>query len=175
MKKISNKIALFSLPLAGAILGSLGGADNSSKMYRRFFIPALLTSYAFSNTESIFVLTIMSMMGALSLGYGIPSSDDEGSFIGRFFYNLFNHNETLSNIFTRGFIRLLISLSLISILIIKKNFLIYGLGSLGIILTNSFVSWRNYGSYKLFKKELSYVETINWGLITLFGTLICYL
>ncbi len=121
LKNLFNKVGLFTLPVVGGLLGSIGGADNSSKMYRRFFIPALLTSYAFSNTESIFVLTILSMMAALSLGYGIPSSDDEGSFIGRFFYKITKQNHFLSDVLTRGLIGVLISLSLIIVLSSKIN------------------------------------------------------
>jgi hypothetical protein len=39
-------------------------------------------------------------------------------------------------------------------------------------MVNSFLSWRNLGSYHLFGKELSWIETIVWGLITLFTILI---
>jgi len=182
-KNIINKIGLFTLPIIGGLLGALGGADKSSKSYRRFVLPALLTSFAFSNTESIFVLSIMTMSGWLSMGYGIPSytddieenSYDSGSFLGRFFYKLFKKNHLIADIMTRATIGLLIAVSFISIPIIKHNWLIYSVGSLGIILTNGLISFRNFGVYKLFGKELSWVETINWGLITLFGTLIIYL
>lgn len=74
-KDLINKIGLFSLPVLGGLLGALGGADKSSKSYRRFVLPALLTSFAFGYTESVFVISIMSMSFALSLGYGIPSED----------------------------------------------------------------------------------------------------
>lgn len=100
---------------------------------------------------------------------------DAGSALGRFYFKLFKKNNFLTNAFTRGTIGLLISLSLISVVIIKKNFLIFGLCSLGIILTNALISWRNLGGYKLFGKNLIWSETITWFLITLFGTLIIYL
>jgi hypothetical protein len=181
-KNLINKIGLFSLPVLGGLLGALGGADKSSKSYRRFVLPALLTSFAYSNTESLLVISVMSMSGALSLGYGIPgvgypenTTVDSGSAIGRFFYKLFKKNLLLANIFTRATIGLLIAISFISLPIIKHNWIIYSACSLGIILTNGLISFRNFGSYKLFGKELSWVETINWGLITLFGTLIIYL
>ncbi len=96
-RKTVNKIGLITLPVLGGLLGSLGGADNSSKSYRRFFIPALLTSFAFSNTYSVFVITIMFMSLALSMGYGIPSEDDAGSFLGRFFLKLFKEREDNNN------------------------------------------------------------------------------
>lgn len=174
IKDLINKIGLFTIPLIGGWAGAFGGADKTSKGWRRILIPGLLTSYAYSNTESIFVVTIMSMVGALSLGYGIPGEGDSGSSLGRFYYNLFKQNHKLADLFTRGTIGLLIALSLISIPIIKHNWLMYGLGSLGIILINALISWRNFDSYILFKKELSWVETINWGYITLLGTIIIY-
>jgi hypothetical protein len=175
IRDIFNKIGLLTIPIIGGWAGAFGGADKSSKAWRRILIPGLLTSFAFSNTESILVITIMSMSGALSMGYGIPGLGDEGSSLGRFYYNLFKQNHKLADLFTRGTIGLLIVLSLISMPIIKHNWLIYGLGSLGIILINALISWRNFGSYILFKKELSWVETINWGLITLLGTIIIYI
>jgi hypothetical protein len=76
---------------------------------------------------------------------------------------------------TRATIGLLIAVSFISLPIIKHNWLVYGLCSLGIILTNGLLSWRNLGGYKLFNRNLIWSETITWFLITLFGTLICYL
>lgn len=182
-KNVINKIGLFTLPVLGGLLGALGGADKSSKSYRRFVLPALLTSFAFGNTESVFVITIMSMAGALSLGYGIPSytddveesSYDAGSFLGRFFYKLFKKNHLVADIMTRATIGLLIALSFISLPIIKHNWIIYLACSLGIILTNALISWRSLGGFKLFGKDLIWSETITWGLITLFGTLIIYL
>jgi hypothetical protein len=174
IKDLINKIGLFTIPLMGGWAGAFGGADKTSKSWRRILIPGLLTSYAYSNTESVLVITIMSMSFALSIGYGIPGIGDNGSALGKFYYTLFKQNHSLADMFTRGTIGLIIGLSLVSIPIIKHNWLIYGLGSLGIILINALISWRNFGSYILFKKELSWVETINWGLITLLGTIIIY-
>jgi hypothetical protein len=158
------------LPILGGLLGAIGGAGN--KGARRILIPLLITGLAFLETESILVITICSMIGALSLGYGIPDSTDKGSALGRFFYSIFNQNHLLANIFTRGIIGVLIALSLISTPIIKKNWLVYILCSLGICIVNALISWKGFGTYYLFGKELSWVETITWGLITLFGVLI---
>jgi len=172
MKKIINKIITCALPLLGGFLGALGGADNSSKLYRRILIPGLITSLAYSSTESLLIITIILMSIPISMGYGIPCEDDKGSKLGAFFYNLFNHNESLANVFTRGTIGVLIALSLISIPILKKNWLVYILCSLGICMINALMSWRNFGSYKLFGKTLNWVETIVWGLIVLLSILI---
>lgn len=181
LKNLLNKLlSLIIVPL-GALLGALGGAGQKS--LRRVLIPISITGLAYLQLESILTLTIISMIGALSAGYGIPEFEehggsimpievDKGSAIGRFWYNLFHQNHLLADVFTRGTCGLFISLSLISIPIIKHNWLVYGLCSLGIILTQSLISWRNLGSYKLFNKELSWVETITWGLIVLFAVLI---
>jgi len=174
IKNLINKIGLFALPVLGGWLGAFGGADGTSKIWRRILIPGLLTSYAFSNTHSVLVITIMSMAGALSIGYGIPSETDSGSTLGRFWYKIFKGNHLLADLATRGTIAKLIALSLISIPIIKGNWIIYGLGLIGIILTNSLLSWRNLGTYKLFRKELSWSETLTWGLITLCGIIIIF-
>jgi hypothetical protein len=177
IKDLFNKIAGFFIPIFGGILGAIGGSGN--KGARRVGIPVTIAGYAYSNTHNLWVITIFSMIGALSLGYGIPDDNylidptkDKGSSLGRFFYKLFKGNHVLADIFTRGTIGGLIALSLISIPIIKGNWIIYGGCSLGIVLTNALLSWRNLGVYKLLNKELSWIETLTWGLITLFATLI---
>lgn len=175
LKNLINKVGLFSLPLIGGWAGAFAGADKTSKAWRRILIPGLLTAYAYSNTESLLVITIMSMAAPISMGYGIPDETDEGSELGRFWYKIFKGNHKLADIATRGTIGKLIALSLLSIPIIKGNWIIYFVGSLGIILTNSLISWRGFGTFKLFGKELSWVEFVTWGLITLFGVLIIYI
>jgi len=180
IKNLFNKISGFFIPILGGILGAIGGSGN--KPARRIGIPLILAGYAYSNTENIWVFSICSMIGALSIGYGIPSytdnveetSYDSGSALGRFYYKLFKNNHLLADLATRGTIGKLIALSLVSIPIIKGNWITYLLGSLGIVLINSLISWRNFGTYKLFNKELSWVETITWGLITLCGVIIIY-
>jgi len=169
-KKLLSNVSSFLLPIAGGILGAMGGAGKKS--LRRIYIPLLLTGLAYVELEHVAIISIMSMCGFLSMGYGIPDSTDEGSWLGRFFYKITQQNHLLSDMLVRGTIGALISLSLISVPIIKKNYIVYILCSLCIIITNALISWRGFGTYKLFKKELSWVETITWGLITLFGILI---
>ena len=175
IKNLLNKGLLFVLPVIGGWLGAFAGADKTSKACRGILIPGLLTSYAYSNTGSILCITIMFMAMPLSMGYGIPDATDDGSTLGKFFYKLFKGNHLLSDMSVRGTIGMLIALSLISIPLIYQNWLTYILCSLGIILINALISWRNLGSYKLFGKTLSWVETITWTLITLFSCLVIYL
>jgi len=172
IKDIFNKLSNILLPLFGGICGAMGGSENSNKAIRRILIPLALVGLAYQQTENPLVITIMIMCGFLSMGYGIPGIGDNGSALGRFYYNLFHQNHHLVDIFTRGTIGLLIGLSLISIPLIKKNWIVYIIGVLCIILVNALISWRNFGVYTLFGKELSWVETITWGLITLFAVII---
>jgi len=169
-----NKIIGFVGSLLGGLLGALGGADKISKSWRRIGIPLLITGIAYYVTESILVLTIMFMSFPLSKGYGIPDETDEGSSLGRFYYKLFKGNHFFADTFTRGTIGLIIGLSLISIPIITKNWLIYSIGVGIITLINAFLSWQNLGTYKLFGKELSWVETLTWGLISSCAIIIIY-
>jgi len=172
IKLIITNIYASILPIICGFLGAFGGTTGGNKAARRYLIPILITGLAFAQTGSILVLTILSMIGWLSLGYGIPGNGDEGSHLGRFYYNLFHQNHLLADIFTRGTIGLLIALSLISIPIIKENWFIYILCGLGICSVYTYISWRNLGQYRLFGKDLNWSETLTYGLITLFAVLI---
>lgn len=178
---------IFNLPLVflGGILGAIGGSENSSKLWRRIGMPLLLTSSAFFHLHSLWLLSIMVMVIVFFIGYGIPDIGDKGSFLGRFWAKIFNYNpeipseitnkkNRLVNVCTRGTIGLLIALSTISIPIINKNWLIYGLCSLGIILSYSFLSWRNFGSIKFRNKELCKSDLINYSIITGLVLLVIY-
>jgi hypothetical protein len=153
-----------------SFLGALSG--QNWKWLRRYIIPLLVTGYAYFLLHNWWVLTIYSMAGALSIGYGIPQRNsilvfpnpnplsDEGSFLGRFFWNLFKYNDLLANIFTRGIIGTLIFLSMLSIPIITQNWLSYFLGSALIIGIWGAVSWRGFGSIpvKLFGKTYNLLK-----------------
>ena len=84
---------------------------------------------------------------------------------------MFNKNHRLADYATRGSVGILESITLISIPILKHNYLVYLLCSLGIILVNSLVSWRNLGQYELFNKKLNWSETITYFGLTLFAVL----
>jgi hypothetical protein len=171
MNKFLQKILAVLTPLAGAILGALGGADKSSKLYRRIGIPVLLVGQAYVTLENIYVLIIMTMCGWLSMGYGIPGNGDAGSALGRFWYKLFKQNHFLADIFTRGTIGVLIASSLVVIPILKHNWIVYFISSLFIVLVQALISWRNLGQYTLFKKQLNWSDTIVYFIITLCGSL----
>ena len=169
LKLILNKLLTYILPLLGGLLGAIGGSGD--KGARRIVLPILIMGLAYLETESILTLTILSLIIPLSIGYGIPDSFDGGSFLGCLFMDITN-NEFWANILVRGTVGLVIGLSLISIPIIKKTWLPYILCSLSICMVNALLSWRNFGSFNLFGRTLSFVEFIVWTLITLLSVLI---
>lgn len=172
IKSIFKKISSYLIVPCCGIMGALGGADNSSKSLRRIFIPFALFGFAFTQLENIYVITIMFLSFVFAIGYGIPDATDEGSALGRFWYKFWNKNHRLADIFTRGTVGVLASLALISIPVLKHNWKIYVLCSLGIILTYAFISWRNLGQYRLFNRNLNWSETLTYGLITLFTVIL---
>ena len=170
IKLISSNIYASLLVSIGWLLGALGGSSGGNKAYRRFALPLLITGLAYLDTESILVLTILSMCGIYSIGYGLPGPNDpKPSQLGAFFFNLCHQNIFWANTLTRTVIGLLVCLSLISIPIIRHNWGVYGLCSLGIILVWALISWKDLGTYYLGKIPLLWSEFILYGLITIFS------
>ncbi len=170
LKKLFNILKSFRISTIIGIIGAIGG--QGPKWIKRFVIPIIFTFFALGYIRNFWCLTIMSMSIFLSMGYGIPSWDDEGSKLGQYFYKLFKSNEVWANIFTRGIIGLGIALSFLSVPILKGNWFQYLLGSLGIILVWALNSWRGYGilKVKIFGKEY---ECLKVDFVTYFVTSIC--
>ena len=166
MKKLLSILKNLSLSTIVGLLSAYAGADNSSKIWRRLAIPLIITSVAYLQLESILVLTILSMCGVFSLGYGIPGDGDKGSGLGRFWYKLTMRNHLLSDILTRGTVAIALSCSLLSIPIITKEWYNFLIGSLLIILINSTLSYQNWGRFSLFGTKLCWSDFINYGLIS---------
>ena len=175
LKKLSSLLFFGTI---GGLLAAFGGAKNTTKGWRRLGIPLLITLSALCIMRNWWVLSIMSMAGVLSIGYGmpgfVPGWEDEGSKLGQFWYYRllkrgYNATKTsfLANILTRATIGLLMCISVVSIPILKGNWLIYGLSSLGIITIFATVSWRDLGTFKAFRKELTYSEFITYSIMTL--------
>lgn len=106
-------IGWWSIPVcaATAILWALGGAYGHS--IRVWGVPALLCgSVGLTHQSWVASFPYFLMVGALSIGYGIPSTQppDEGSALGRFWWNSrfvrgFYYSETRemwTNFLTRG-------------------------------------------------------------------------
>lgn len=193
-KKLSQIFGSLGIITIGAILCAWGGQEK--KWLRRFVYPAILTLYAISIVHNWWVLSIFTISIWLSIGYGIPEAyksepnelfnpnkidfkigfSDEGSFLGRFFYKLFKGNRLYTNIFTRGIIGLLISLSILSIPILTGHWWSYLCGAQGIIAVWAGVSWRDFGQVevKLFGKAINLLKvdltcyfTTTCGIITI--------
>ena len=166
------------ITLICGLLGALGGQIN--KKLRRIAIASILTVLALIYVRNWWVLTIMSMAGVFSIGYGIPSSTDEGSALGQFWYNIFKNTfnwnqkkiEFFANIFTRGCIGFLIGLSLISIPIIKGNWFVYLLGWGLIKTTYALISWRDLGVILIKKIHLLWVDIIIYGIVGLISSIL---
>jgi hypothetical protein len=181
LKKISQALASVGLIFVGAILCAWGGQEK--KWLRRFIFPAIVTIYAYFMLQNWWVLTIFLMAFPLSLGYGIPSfngawgsMDDEGSAIGRFFYWLFHNSALWANIFTRGFVGLLISLTMLSVPILKSDWLSFIVGSVLIIGVWASISWKDFGemevklfekTVKLLKVDLTCYAVTTLGIVTI--------
>lgn len=172
LKKILKSLSSVGLIFVVALLGAWAGQEK--KWLRRFVLPAIVTIYTYFLLQNWWVLTIYSMAGVLSIGYGIPEYKiikndvgklnyidfklgDEGSFIGRFFYKLFKQSELWANVCTRGTVGLLISFSMLSIPILKGTWISFLIGSTIIIGIWSAVSWRGFGETRisLFGKEVA--------------------
>ena len=77
------------LPLmaVSAVLWALGGAENSSKAYRRWGVAIATSVLVFARFPSLwaYLAFIPVGWGVLTLGYGMPDATDKGSVLGRLY------------------------------------------------------------------------------------------
>ena len=177
IKKIIGFIFNLGLGLIGGLLGAWGGADKTSKAWRRIGISLLLLLVAFIKIKMWQCVFLGIILCPFSLGYGIPDSltvlnPDKGSTLGKFWYNIIFKSlpeikrHLFADIFTRGTIGLLMCLSLIIIPILRGNWSLYLWNSLFIILVYCGLSWRNLGGFKFLGKNLIFVEMITYSVLT---------
>ena len=175
MKNLMKNINLFlvtGLSLLGGFLGSWGGADNTSKAWRRYGLTALYTIYGLIMLKSWWALTILTVFFPLIIGYGIPDNTDSGSLIGRFWYNFIFKNlsqdkrHLCADICTRGSIALMILASVVSGPMISNTWAYYIAYGIALVSVFSLVSWRNLGTIIFMKKELGISEIITWSACT---------
>jgi len=177
IKKNIGFIFNLGLGLIGGLLGAYGGADGTSKLYRRVGIPILLIVMALIKIRMCQCVFLGAIFLPLTLGYGIPeppnvSNPDKGSTLGRFWYNIIFKSlpeykrHFFSDIATRGTISSLICLSLITIPILKGNWVLYLWNSLFIKVVYCGLSWRNLGGFKFLGKNLTFAEMITYSAIT---------
>lgn len=155
-------------------LGSYAGAENTSKMWRRLGIPFILTWYLFFTTFNWLSLLLMFMIFPLSIGYGLPceKTGDEGSSLGRFYYNFSKENWKIANVLLRVHIALLIGVSCLIIPLLKGNWSPYIWGVFIVCWVNGLFSWQNLKSIKIFGKDLLISEMVTWGIIGYYITIL---
>lgn len=181
MKKfnIKNWLILISSSFLSGYLGALGGADNSSKAWRRIAIPFTIVSLAYNKTENLWVLLSLSLIGVLGIGYGIPDETDEGSTLAKFIgkpinfdrYSKNSKKALLLNILVRFVISSLKCISIVPIAFFVRNLDIWGVVSIGIILNE--ILWgaivHPKQMFVIFNKKLLLEEflihSINTGLM----------
>lgn len=179
MNKILTSIKITLVTGLSAFLGAFAGAEGTSKNWRRFLIPFALSGLAYGYLKDWRCILIMAMMGAFSMGYGIPDPPDDGSALGRFWYRLFSfldmtRRNFFTNVFTRGTIGFMVGLSLIWIPIIKGNWITYILGCQAIKMAYALLSWRDLGGFWFKGKHLLWVDVIVYGTVGLATSLMIY-
>lgn len=176
--KIFQKIKLPIFILIIALLGGISGSQNSSKLFRRVFLPILIFLYSYISLsqsigyiQSLWSITILSMIGSLSIGYGIPSQTDDGSAFGAFWYKLLGQNEVLANVFTRSTLALGLMVNLLAIPFLTQNWGVYLIGCLIILIGQAYCSWQPWPSYNCTWKgkqfNLLYSDMVNYGCLGL--------
>jgi len=171
---IINILLLIFIPIICGILGSLGGAEKSSKLFRRIGIPlVLLVVYSFYS-RSFWSMLILCYIWPLCTGYGIPDppdrpNPDKGSPIGRFWLSKTHQNYFMADILTRSTIGTMFAIILGLIAIWRRNPFVYAYsGSMcitGLALTP--IIWNKLGSFSLFGKKLLWGETIIYWIISI--------
>lgn len=168
MNKLKKSIIAFFTAITGAILGALGGAEKSSKLFRRIGIPILLLlmGVLFKNYAAILIALYIPIF---YVGYGIPDANDSGSFLGRFWYKIFSKNSFLADIFTKATIGILFSIILVIIAILQHNakllFITVPITILSHVVFGGLI--QGLGEIKLFKKKLLGVDLLRYFFLTL--------
>lgn len=173
-ENILKKLTMgLGIALLGGFLGSFGGADGTSKAWRRVGLTILYTLYALLKLRNPWALSVVCVFGPLTMGYGVPCllSGDKGSTIGKFWYHIFHLYEVktrqlYTNIATRSTVALVIILSVIVAPILKGTWANYFLYSCPILCVFAFVSWRNLKTFKFLGRDLNFSEMITWSIVS---------
>jgi len=162
MNKFIEKLK-YLLPILGAYLGALGGQGD--KEWRRIVLPIIFSVIGALSLQSWLGILLGTFGAWTAIGYGVPDATDSGSTLGRFWYNLFNGNHLLTDIFTRGTVGLGMCLTGIIVPLLKSNWMPYLLGCLFIMIGQTVFSYRAWGEVEVFGKNLLVSDLINYGLI----------
>ena len=166
-------LVIVLLSVLCGLLGAWAGADSTSKSWRRYGVPLVRTVFCGWQTMVWYVIFMLADIGVLSCGYGIPDIvqgevKDEGSDIGRFWFKVFEGNEGMANIFTRGTIGMLEGVAMMPLAVYSQAWGLYGL--LCTLLVGNWILWgaliKNEGMFSLFHKELLTEEALIHGINT---------
>lgn len=168
---MKKKVTSLIVSIFSGLFGSWGGAEGTSKGWRRFGVSGLLATVGGFYKKS-FKPTIISFWSVImSMGYGIPDATDEGSTLGRFWFKIFKGNRKFTDLgvkFTLG--------SLFSVVLVGLGFLQNNLGTLKItvpIAIGSHVVFGGFiekmGEFSLFGKKLTFIEFFRYGFLGLAG------
>lgn len=91
--------AILAAPVC-AFFWAITGAGES-KLWRRLGVP---TIWAMTYLNWWAFLLVPVSFAFLTIGYGIPSLLDEGSWLGKIAWNISGHNSLWANVITRGII-----------------------------------------------------------------------
>jgi hypothetical protein len=159
-----NKVTFISIIASlGALLRGFSGNGAIPKEISRYGIPVVIAACAFNKLQNLWVITILGMIGIFSMGYGLPSPTDKGSALGKFFYKLCKQKEVLANLLTRGWLGVLKSLVVISVPVLKHNWITYAITTFVCVLVNVLFGGGTIikvGTFKLFGKQLNWEEII---------------
>jgi len=165
MNRLTSSIKSILLALICGFLGAWGGAKGTNKNWRRILIPSIITLFALCVMHNWWCLSLMLLSIAFSTGYGIPDPTDDGSALGKFWYNFFNNNELRANMATRGTIGLMVNIFLLVLPILKSNWNIYIPCFLVIIAVYIFFSWKDLGGLWVKGKYLLWSDLLVYGTI----------
>jgi hypothetical protein len=156
--------------ILGGLAGAISGSENSVKIWRRVWIPFMISGVAWAQYNDIRIFLLMSLAGVMSQGYGIPSiyPPDEGSALGRFWFKLYKNNEKLANIFTRLTIAVSYCIPLLSIVWINHRLEQYVKNSLWFILGYMIINvFENVqGHFVMFNRKLNKAEFFTYFMLT---------
>ena len=123
-------LTIATVPLC-ALLWALGGAEKSSKAWRRIGVPIVLCgAIAYKDMWLTPLLSILPLLFVLRMGYGVPDGTDQGSALGRWwttkltglkapFIGITVKQMTLIDWYVRGTIGFLIGISLLTTALIN--------------------------------------------------------
>jgi len=170
---IKKIVVGLGIAVLGGLLGAWGGADGTSKAWRRVGLTILYTVYGIIRLSNLWALSIVTVLIPLTFGYGIPCphSGDKGSKIGRLWYHIFQiypeqTRHLYADIATRSTVAICIILSVIIAPILKGTWGNYFLYSLPILAVWAFISWRGLKTFDFLGKKLGWSEFITWAVTT---------